>query len=292
MKFSEGERVRHSNKPDWGIGQVLDDSDDEEVRVFFVGIGEKTLKSHYANLVKVSGSEADHPILDNLRASGEGKKLAYRSLPLLIENFIKTFPDGFYGEPYKRNERDYKLEAHQLLVSSLGREDFHSLLATQEYAETVKRALAVVNKTNIIFPNEKMLLKDVVKTDNAKRLFSERLYSLLYGDSSVEQRFTGFADCLLEIDAAKWTIFTYFPFIAFPQEHMFLKPIVTQEAAAVCGFELNYRKELNWLTYSKLLEFSKYLFNALSELKPRDMIDIQSFLWCTAKIDDGGYDVS
>jgi hypothetical protein len=26
MKFSEGEHVRHPNKPDWGMGQ--DDSDD------------------------------------------------------------------------------------------------------------------------------------------------------------------------------------------------------------------------------------------------------------------------
>jgi len=43
MRFSQGERVTHPNKLDWGIGQVLDDSD-KTVRVFFVGAGEKTLR--------------------------------------------------------------------------------------------------------------------------------------------------------------------------------------------------------------------------------------------------------
>ena len=64
---------------------------------------------------------------------------------------------------------------------------------------------------------------------------------------------------------------------------MFLKPEVTKTGAEICGFELNYRTEPNWLTYSKLLEFSQYLFKSLSELKPRDMIDVQSFIWCTAE---------
>lgn len=45
MKFRQGDRVRHPNKPDWGIGQVLDDSDGDDVRVFFVGVGEKSLSS-------------------------------------------------------------------------------------------------------------------------------------------------------------------------------------------------------------------------------------------------------
>ena len=130
------------------------------------------------------------------------------------------------------------------------------------------------------------------KSDLNKQLFSERLYGLLYGEGALESRFNAFADCLGEIGSAKWTVLTYFLFIAFPSEHMFLKPVVTQRAAEVCGFELNYRSELNWLTYSKLLEFSQYLFKALAELNPKDMIDVQSFIWCSAKIDDGGYGAS
>lgn len=99
----------------------------------------------------------------------------------------------------------------------------------------------------------------------------------------MEVRFNEFADCLLDLGANKWTIATYHLFIADPDNQMFLKPVVTQDAADVCAFELNYRPDPNWLTYRSLLQFSKYLMSNLADLKPKDMIDIQSFIWCIAQ---------
>ena len=60
------------------------------------------------------------------------------------------------------------------------------------------------------------------------------------------------------------------------------KPTITQHAAALCGFEINYRPEVNWLTYDLVLKFSQYLKDELVDLRPRDMIDVQSFMWCIA----------
>src|SRR5262249_13304127 len=152
-------------------------------------------------------------------------------------------PDGFYGDKYYQFERSYKLDAHNLMLKSLHRESFNSLLAAGDHDDICSRALAVVNKTNLIFPNEKMSLGDGLKTDFQKQLFSESLYELLYGEGTLETRFNRFCDCLLEIRSAKWPVATYFLFITFPTEHMFLKPEVTQSAAAICNFELNYRSE-------------------------------------------------
>jgi hypothetical protein len=216
MEFTQGERVKHPNKPDWGIGQVLEDSSGESVRVFFVGAGEKTLKLEFANLIKVIGEEAVHPVLDNLKVVRRSKGAKYRSLPLLIENFLKAFPDGFYGDAYHRNERDYRVDAHNLMLNLLGQEHFSSLLSSSEHHEICKHALAVVNKTNLIFPNEKMSLKDGLVSDSGEKLFGENLYSLLYGEDELENRFNAFSDCLIEMNAAKWTTATYFSFIAFP----------------------------------------------------------------------------
>jgi O-acetyl-ADP-ribose deacetylase (regulator of RNase III) len=56
----------------------------------------------------------------------------------------------------------------------------------------------------------------------------------------------------------KWTIATVFPFLAHSQTHIFLKPEVTQAAAKRRGFSLNYKPELNWLTYSCLLSAFKF----------------------------------
>jgi hypothetical protein len=289
MKFTQGDRVKHPNKLDWGIGQVLDGGSGDSVRVFFVGAGEKTLSLKFVDLIKVQGVESAHPVLDNLKVVRKSGGCKYRSLPLLRENFLKVFPDGFYGGAYHRHERNYKVDAHDLMAKTLGQSDFNSLLSSANYQEICKRALSVVNKTNLIFPNEKMSLKEGLASESGQKLFSETLFSLLYGEGDLENRFDAFADALERLGAAKWTVATYFPFITFPDQHIFLKPEVTQKAAEVCGFELNYRGEVNWLTYSKLLEFSRFLFTSLSELNPRDMIDVQSFIWCTARIDEGDY---
>lgn len=63
---------------------------------------------------------------------------------------------------------------------------------------------------------------------------------------------------------------------------MFLKPTVSQHAAKLVKAELNYRPELNWLTYKCLLGFAENLKSYLVDagMAPRDMFDVQSFMWC------------
>ena len=70
-----------------------------------------------------------------------------------------------------------------------------------------------------------------------------------------------------------------FGFIAQPKKHIFLKPKVTQAAARSYGFDFQYRSKLSWETYASLLEFAETIRRDLADLKPRDMIDVQSFIW-------------
>ena len=148
MKYEKGERVKHSNKPDWGIGQVIDITD-EDVKVFFSEIGEKILKIKFANLVKIEGREAEHPLLDILTKNSNAK---YKVLSYLIESFQRTFPQGFYEKNYLECERNYKVEAHTLMLDLLNEEKFRKLLDNRNYSEICKNALQIVNKTNLIFP--------------------------------------------------------------------------------------------------------------------------------------------
>ncbi len=282
MEYTKGDRVKHPTKDDWGLGEVLEDSNTESVRVFFVGAGEKVLSLKYVQPVKVTGDEAAHPVLDNLKISKSSSGIKYQSLPQSILFFLEQFPEGFYGEKFKEHEREYKDKAHDLAQELLGQEAFDSLLESEDYAEIAKRALKIVNATNLIFPNEKMSLKDGLAEPSAQKEFGVALYSLLYGDGILEQRFVAFAKVLENIDAAKWTTATYFLFIVDPSKFMFVKPTITQYSSELCGFEINYKPQLNWLTYKSVLSFSEYLFSEISELKPRDMIDVQSFMWCIA----------
>ncbi|MBN2286918.1 MAG: hypothetical protein JXI43_10755, partial [Tissierellales bacterium] len=158
-----------------------------------------------------------------------------------------------------------------------------SLLKSEDYAEITRLALRIVNATNLIFPNEKMSLKDGLDSVRSQKEFAEALHSLLFGREQLEHRFVAFANVLENINAAKWTTATYFLFIMHPDKYMFVKPTVTQYSSELCSFEINYRPQLNWLTYKSVLAFSRYLFSEISELKPRDMIDVQSFMWCIAQ---------
>ena len=279
MEYKKGERVKHPGLPEWGLGEVLEDSRDDKVRIFFTGVGQKTLSLKYVEPIKIIGKEAEHLILDHLliKATGESK---YQSLQQSKEMFLKNFPDGFYGQAYIQGERNYKVAAHELAIDLLGREQLDRLTREKDYEEICKRALKIVNATNLIFPNEKMALKDGLKSQKNMALFSENLFQLLYGNGGEKERFTSFAETLDEIGAAKWTIQSYFLYILFPDKYIFLKPIVTQQAAEISAFDINYRPDLNWKTYKSVLDFAKYFRSELDDLKPRDMIDIQSFMWC------------
>lgn len=282
MEYTKGERIKHPTKEDWGVGEVLEDSSREWLKAFFVGVGEKTLALKVVQPIKLSGAAAADPLLDNRKLGKSASGIPYQSLPKSIEFFRQRFPEGFYGQRFESEERDYKVKAHGLMKSLLSQDDFSALLRAEDHAEIVRRALKVVGATNLLFPNEKMALKDGLQNPSAQKAFAESLFRLLFAESGFEASFLAFCAVLEEIDAAKWTTATYFPFITHPARHMFVKPTITRHAAELCGFEIHYKPRLNWLTYKCVLDFSAHLFSGIAVLKPRDMIDVQSFMWCVA----------
>ncbi|MBA2565545.1 MAG: hypothetical protein H0V09_09010 [Gemmatimonadetes bacterium] len=81
---------------------------------------------------------------------------------------------------------------------------------------------------------------------------------------------------------------TVFGFIAQPDDHMFLKPNVTRTAANEYGFDFRYRSRSGGDTYASLLDFAGAVKRDLRDLRPRDNIDIQSFLWVLGSDEYGG----
>jgi hypothetical protein len=51
----------------FGIGKVLDANNLNKISVFFAEDGEKLLDLNYAKLKVLSGEEASHPVLDDLK---------------------------------------------------------------------------------------------------------------------------------------------------------------------------------------------------------------------------------
>ena len=183
-------------------------------------------------------------------------------------------------------ERQYKWDAHRQWAASLGREQFRSLLDAGEVTELAATAVRIESRTNLLFSFEKMAVRDAIKSVSGAELFSAGLYDWLHGPGDEKARFERWCRTVDELPrrqtrVATWPVVTVFGFIARPRTHLFLKPNVTRTAAERYGFDLPYRSRPNWETYRALLDFGKTIRADLAGWRPRDMIDIQSFIWVT-----------
>jgi hypothetical protein len=181
-------------------------------------------------------------------------------------------------------ERDYKWRAHEQWAADLVPGRFRALLRAGQYAEIAARAVAVESRTNLLFSFEKMALRDAIRSAAGARLFATGLYAFLHGRGTLERRFVRWCDTVALLPRRQtrvltWPLLTVFGFIALPDEHVFLKPRVTQRAAQVYGYDFRYASRPNWGTYASLLSFAKQVRRDTFDLHPRDMIDAQSFLW-------------
>lgn len=198
--------------------------------------------------------------------------------------FLRFFPEGFQDETYIAWERDYKWKAHEQWNEMLDRAKHRSLIREGEFAEMAARAVRIESRTNLLFSFEKMALRDAVKVEEGARLFAEGLYDFLYGAGSAERKFERWCETVAALPRKQtrvltWPLVTVFGFIAQPEEHIFLKPNVTRIAAREYGFDFHYKSRPSWETYANLLEFAETVRRDLRDLRPRDMIDLQSFIW-------------
>jgi len=198
--------------------------------------------------------------------------------------FLRFFPKGFHDQKYIDWERGYKWEAHQRWLEILDRDAQRLLIAAEDFAEVARRAVTIESRTNLLFSFEKMALRDAIRPARGARAFAEGLYDFLHGRGSTETRFERWCSVVAGLPRRQtrvltWPLVTVFGFLAQPEVHFFLKPMVTKAAAREYGFDFRYTSKPNWDTYSNLLEFAGLVAADLRDLGPRDMIDIQSFLW-------------
>jgi hypothetical protein len=200
--------------------------------------------------------------------------------------FLKYFPRGFSDETYLSWEREYKWESHERWKEALGQPEFRRLLGAGEFAEIAARAVRVEQRSrhSMIFSFEKMALRDAIKPDEGARLFAEGLYEFLHGRGDAPRRFERWVEVVDALPRKQtrvltWPLVTVFGFIAQPDRHIFLKPNVTRTAARAYGFDFQYKSRPSWETYASFLAFAETIRRDQRDLKPRDMIDLQSFMW-------------
>jgi hypothetical protein len=198
--------------------------------------------------------------------------------------FLGYFPGGFRDETFLAWERDYKWTAHEQWTAALDPKKFKTLLGQGNFKEIAANAVRIESRTNLLFSFEKMALRDAVKSAAGARSFATGLYEYLHGRGADAKRFTRWCESVASLPRRQtrvltWPLVTIWGFIAQPERHFFLKPNVTRTAARAYGFDFQYQSKPNWETYANLLALAQTVRRDLRDLRPRDMIDIQSFLW-------------
>src|SRR4051812_32239308 len=200
--------------------------------------------------------------------------------------FLRRFPEGFRDETYLDWERDYKWAVHEEWQQLLSPTIFGELLEAGDFAEAAIRALQIEQRArhSMIFSFEKMALRDAVRLPRGAEAFARGLFAWLHGPGSEADRFDAWVEVVDALPRRQtrvltWPIVTVFGFIADPSRHIFVKPTVTRLAARRYGVELPYQSRPSWAVYRAVLEFADLIRRDLRDLRPRDLIDLQSFMW-------------
>ena len=198
--------------------------------------------------------------------------------------FLRRFPGGFRDETYLAWERDYKWEAHTEWETALNKQEMNRLMARGQWTELAARAVKIESGRSLLFSFEKMALRDAVRETDGARIFARGLYQLLHDDAPLERRFEAWIEAVTRLPRKQtrvltWPLVTVFGFIAQPKIHIFLKPNTTKEAARKIGLPFSYVSRPNWETYNGYLRLAADVRRLIRDMRPRDMIDIQSFLW-------------
>lgn len=198
--------------------------------------------------------------------------------------FLGYFPDGFRDETYLDWERDYKWQAARRWQDELSKAAIRDLLDHGAHDEVAARAVRIESRTNLLFSFEKMALRDALKEPAGAKAIAEGLYDWLHGAGSERSRFERWVETVDDLPRRQtrvltWPVVTVFGFLARPKVHFYLKPTVTRLALDEVGVDFDYVSRPNADTYVELLAAAKQVQAELADLRPRDMIDVQSFLW-------------
>lgn len=198
--------------------------------------------------------------------------------------FLRHYPGAFRDPVYLAGERGPAWAAHERWEAALAPAEFRSLLRRGRSGEIAARAVRIVTGVRGLSRFERMALRNAVKTRTGARVLAAGLEDFLYRAGEESRQFTRWCAAIERLPRTQarvftWPIVTVFGFFARPKSHLFVKPTVLRAAARAYGFELHYRPVPSWDGYARLRALARLVRRDLEDLRPRDQIDLQAFLW-------------
>ena len=194
-----------------------------------------------------------------------------------VARFKSQFPTGFNDPRYLNQERDYKVRAQLLLNRTAPVQD----AATG--SGFVEPIVDVCHSTNLLHPRfERPRLVDALRGPDGDNLV-RRLARFALGDW---HELAAIARICRPFQAAIWPVVTYLPFLwDSNRRNVILRHKPTANFATRVGhpFPSVYEAHLNPAVYESLLDLFHNVSDEISSLNPRDVIDLQSFVWVVSE---------
>ena len=193
--------------------------------------------------------------------------------------------DSFDHPPFVDQEIAPKQELVARAREHLGEETLSNLIAGWQYDEIMRRLEQLGKATNLLWnrvPRQGDLA--ILYRPNLDRAeFALQLQRLLYGPGPSPQRLQAFADfARRHYLPNRWPFPTFFLFLTHPESEFFVQPQVARWFLRFLGMPGVYSAAPSAEVYATIRDRAEALGDTLQRYRPRDMVDLQSFLWvCT-----------
>ena len=203
----------------------------------------------------------------------------------LIQLVQHHFPNwqGFSDERFINEEVIYKQKTFQKAKELLDKDSLMLLLDQKKYEEFIDRLIKTAQSgKNLLYlaTPKQSDINILYSEDLNQQTFCNAFYNLLYSEENTINRLEKYLNYVEENQLPnKWTFPTYYLFVCFPESEIFVKPQTTQWFLQFSGREENFPSIPSIEIYSQYIGLVQQLLESLQEYKPRDFIDIQSFIW-------------
>ena len=198
--------------------------------------------------------------------------------------------DPFQSERYLEWERRYKVDLTTAWKATITGDRLNAEIGGSDPLPYANEISTLFTKTNLLPWRYSMCIKGF-KSPKKASTFLEALHRLLFDRESAASPVDAFNDHMrplydadLREDAIKpasHSIPSLALWLSDPQHYFFIRSDVVNRAARILGGGV-LEGQVQIMTskyYSRVMDFAQTVRSDIAELRPRDMIDVQGFLW-------------
>ena len=203
--------------------------------------------------------------------------------------FFKYYKD-FSDQGYLESERHYKENTSKKARELLSPESFNKYLQNRDFQTIIDNLRKIFAMSNLSSWRDYDFLRHLTPTQQEE--LCHIIYNLLYEDNeSIENRIDKVATFLQKQEnvtkSNAWNFTTFLLFTFHPDQHYFVKPSIWKAICDRLSIKDPRTTELSGQSYRKILAIVNDIKSELegTNLKPKDMIDLQSVLYLFTELD-------